>query len=67
MSTHNPKAKGLGITLPPEMAGLPMISFPPGDYTVRYRDITKLEEVEYEIKAAGMGELDLVMAACIYR
>jgi hypothetical protein len=65
--SKNPKAKGLGITLPVEMAGLPMVSFPEGDYIVKYRDITKLDQVEKEIKDAEMGEMDLVMAACIYR
>jgi 23S rRNA U2552 (ribose-2'-O)-methylase RlmE/FtsJ len=65
--SKNPESKGLGITLPVEMAGLPMVSFPEGNYTVKYRDVTRLEDVERELREADMGILDLVMAACIYR
>ncbi|KAJ3010781.1 hypothetical protein HKX48_007202 [Thoreauomyces humboldtii] len=79
---HNPEAKGLGVTLPPEMDGLPMILAPPGPrYDFIYKDVTERPtETWYQDPEQGTyskeelasavvpgPRCDLVIAGCIYR
>lgn len=58
---------GLGITLPEEKGGLPLVSHPDGDYQVSFLDITQLDEARKIITTRHPKGVDLVMAACIYR
>lgn len=64
---HNKQSRGLGVTLPEESGGLPMVSFPDGDYEVKYQDVTQLDVVRALAKERHPNGVDLVMAACIYR
>jgi trans-aconitate methyltransferase len=66
-----PDAMGLGVTLPPDIGGLPMVSFPEGDYEVNYADLTDLrqttEAIEKRFGSDADGVVDLALAAAIYR
>lgn len=66
-----PDAMGLGVTLPPDIGGLPMVSFPEGDYEVKYGDLTDLrqttEAIEKRFGSDADGVVDLALAAAIYR
>lgn len=68
---HYPESMGLGVTLPPDIGGLPMVSFPEGDYDVKYGDLTNMQQTAELIKQRfgvdDKGVIDLALAAAIYR
>jgi hypothetical protein len=66
-----PESMGLGVTLPPDIGGLPMVSFPEGNYEVKYGDLTDMQQTAEVMKQRfgtdAHGVVDLALAAAIYR